>query len=658
MASDQEMAAVPQSDLPQQQLRLVAYGSSRTARRGSEWFPNESDSAAGKSEASALSPCGPAPPNLLYAAVRIVQAPASFARPVTQKKSFRPAFKVRLDFRYKGKLQLPVKVEAVSLPEHIVDDIIKQQAEDILALAQLSQQNELENASISTCIQTHEEDPDDLLEKTHSEDLEFSELRFSKSSRMNKRWVLFACRLGRDMLYSLYRLPTIVLSRKADQFDKACGLLRESSLLGSLTCGSDYLVEPQALLSSYATNRHQEVVAVQQLRGFVSDSSLPAHPCHRRLHSEPPKSMLISRETVEQYIVEKYAASGLRRPLMEAEVEALGTQAGLPSFIDCPIGMVDALDLQAWRGFQDWFCGCMKALKPVDHLWSMTDVIRICPFTVNRKCAEHLLQGTPDGTFLVRMCSYDVGSFVISIQCVHHSRAGVPTREVKHVLIDRVDLKDQSLEAWVMRNERAQYLLDIQSRDYVHKSAAFTTQTLGSANSSSEFIGLYPTQPLLSPSPPLSTTTNIDPGTPTLSVDHTLSEETGNGISIALPQHLLPQPHFCQHQLPNIPPQGMSMPPQEEYLSQDLQRLIDMSGLTCQQLSLLKSDSMAERMVKKRASSSSIDTTVFVGDRPCKKRISGGGNSASNAVPGVFLNMPSFAFTQRASYMDNAGYSI
>lgn len=63
------------------------------------------------------------------------------------------AWQIRLDLRYTGQLQLPVKVEAIAMPEQSADLLVKQQGDGVLVPTQLSQQNELENASISSCIQ-------------------------------------------------------------------------------------------------------------------------------------------------------------------------------------------------------------------------------------------------------------------------------------------------------------------------------------------------------------------------------------------------------------------------------------------------------------------------------------------------------------------------
>eukprot|EP00884_Botryococcus_braunii_P021905 jgi/Botrbrau1/8399/Bobra.0237s0020.1 len=58
------------------------------------------------------------------------------------------------------------------------------------------------------------------------EDFEFSALKFVKSSRMTKRWLVFSCKIENDLIYVLYTLPTVVISRRTDQYEKAYETLR------------------------------------------------------------------------------------------------------------------------------------------------------------------------------------------------------------------------------------------------------------------------------------------------------------------------------------------------------------------------------------------------------------------------------------------------
>lgn len=60
-------------------------------------------------------------------------------------------------------------------------------------------------------------------------DFELPDLKFKKSSRMAKRWVVFLCRINGDLIVALYKLPSIILSRRNDQYWKASELLSASN---------------------------------------------------------------------------------------------------------------------------------------------------------------------------------------------------------------------------------------------------------------------------------------------------------------------------------------------------------------------------------------------------------------------------------------------
>ena len=56
-------------------------------------------------------------------------------------------------------------------------------------------------------------------------DFEFLALKFHRSSRMAKRWLAFVLKRRSDVLCCLYTLPSIVLSRKHEQYGKAYEIL-------------------------------------------------------------------------------------------------------------------------------------------------------------------------------------------------------------------------------------------------------------------------------------------------------------------------------------------------------------------------------------------------------------------------------------------------
>lgn len=641
MAPDRELVSVQQTDLLKHQLRFITYGNSKNGQWVGEWSREQSAAASADhvpENGKLSSPT--APSNLRHASFWIVQAPACWSKPVTQKKPFQPPFKIRLDLRYTGQLQVPVKVGAIAMPEQSADLLVKQQGDGVLVPTQLLEQNDLENASISSCIQTRDESTDDTTEKFFSEDLEFTELRFSKSSRMNRRWVLFTCRLGWDMLYCLYRLPTIVLSRKTDQYEKACGILRQRALIDTIPIGAKLQLNSPKYFCSSTADVQQGWKSDQIMQGLISKSSQP--------FGSPPGSCVsphcIPQDVVQQYIWDKYIDSGLRRSLIKHELVALGRRAGLVPFPPDGISAGGRATSHTWLEFQCWFDACLKSLKLVDHLWSATDIVRICSFIVDRDLAEQLLSDSAHGTFVVRLCSVP-GALAISIKV--HELGMAP--EVKHVLIDALDLQQQPFEFWVAATEWAQNLLDVQSGDRIPKSIAFGGQLFGIANSPSD-LGSCLHQPaqLFSPSPPLSSTTNIDPGTPSLSLDCALSEETvGHGITIPMSPAVLPQ-QLVQHQYDQTvgPPQGLCCS-LDALSCTDLESLIGVTRLTSEELRVLKSDlDRREMLLKKRASSNSIDAKICAEDRPNKRRMLGVANVGFAGDSGMLLSLPSSAINQ------------
>lgn len=610
MASEQEVAGIGQCELLKHQLRFITYSGERNARWGGDWCYMESARAGVhyQPENSLSNPA--APSNLLCAVMHIIQAPACFSRPVTQKKPFRPPFKIRLDLKHTGKLQLPVKVEAVALPEQSVDHLMQHnQSGGLVIPAQLPQQIELENASISSCLQTHD-DENKSGERCYSEDLEFTDLRFSKSSRMNRRWIMFTCKLGWDMLYALYKLPTIVLSRKTDQYDKACVILLQKGLpnCGTQAC-RDFFAS-----KSIHSNTHkvvQELKSTQpQLRGIMDDGSPVTHIQRNQSHEQ----QFVTQAHVWQYIETRYAESGLDRGLTTEDIVSLEAKSGLRSIPGTGSnGLVT--DWASWTEFTSWFEACLRSLKRVDHLWSANDITRICTFTVDRNFSESALKDEQHGTFLVRLCS-EPGAFAISVKV--HLEGFTP--EIKHVLIDALDLKEQSLERWVAATRCAENLLDIKNGFHVPKAYAFREHGPVIVGSPPE-VDHRLCQPgaLLTSSPQQSSHNSLDQGTPAVSLEAPFSEDAlprdastasvqTSGVSQA--QAGTPQAaHFT------CASQGI--------FSKKLQCLMADSGLTLQDLQLLQGGGLPRDVVlrKRSLSSASVDTTVSMVNERRKRRI-------------------------------------
>ena len=117
--------------------------------------------------------------------------------------------------------------------------------------------------------------------------------------------------------------------------------------------------------------------------------------------------------------------------------------------------------------FAKWYMACLVSLRRESFLWCSDDVVRICPFWVDRSYSEDILEQEVPGTFLVRISS-EPGSFVLSVKEISCQGA-----YIEHYLIDALDLKRRSLCSWVMANQSAQLFLDMRSGTKIPKHFTF-----------------------------------------------------------------------------------------------------------------------------------------------------------------------------------------
>lgn len=125
-------------------------------------------------------------------------------------------------------------------------------------------------------------------------------------------------------------------------------------------------------------------------------------------------------------------------------------------------------DRRRFDNFAQWYLSCLASLKRENALWCSDDVMRICPFMVDRAIGEDLLEQEAIGTFIIRISS-EPGSFVLSVkEITYHGEY------IEHFLIDALDLKRQSLSSWVMANPSARLFLDVRSGAKFPKHFIFT----------------------------------------------------------------------------------------------------------------------------------------------------------------------------------------
>lgn len=162
---------------------------------------------------------------------------------------------------------------------------------------------------------------------TTSLDFELPDLKFKKSSRMAKRWVAFLCRINGDLLVVVYKLPTVIISRRNDQYFKA------SELLATSVTG---VKRPRAI-----TDNDQDM-----------DAAGPSNV-------EPD---VITPDYVEQFVTSAYEEKQFQRGLDSADLEWLCTKAGV-------VPGVSVVPKHVYDEFKIWFKKTVKALKHTQEVW-------------------------------------------------------------------------------------------------------------------------------------------------------------------------------------------------------------------------------------------------------------------------------------------------
>lgn len=457
-----------QEDLEKHQLCFVVYQGARKVAWTGEWSCMESCQApAATSNGGGPMASHLVPPNLISATMSLVQAPKCFSEPITQRKPMKPAFKVRLELKYKSNLQLPIRLEACSLSEPAVEQLLKLHSEGgaLAGLPGLSRHQELEHSSISLCIQTLDGQTHSNGTRRHVEDFEFTDMRFSKSSRMHQRWILFSCRLGVDALHLLYKLPTIVLSRKTDQFEKACAILMTKDHMRTNLWSrpsSGQLPDTSIPNNVHGNTKVMDAALGGAGRLQLNDGAVPSG----ELGIPEPE------ERIRKWVIEKYDETKFTRKLTKYDMMYLVARASSNCFQSGQMPSENFEKSHQWADFQHWFLMCLKSLQQEEHLWNAQDYMKICDLMVDRTIAEDLLAEEPVGTFIVRLCS-EPGAFALSIKV--ESTEDEPA-EIEHYLVDALDLRQQGLEEWIAAHHQAMMFLEVKSGNQIPKSVVFPSR--------------------------------------------------------------------------------------------------------------------------------------------------------------------------------------
>ncbi|KAL3159675.1 hypothetical protein ABBQ38_010082 [Trebouxia sp. C0009 RCD-2024] len=485
-ASSDDLVGVAQPDTQQQQETWVRYSTLQQAQLLPEWKQQDSllAKASGGFGQPHVSNLSQQSDSVLpqSASLRLVQAPAAFNRPIVQRKLFKPPFVVRLEVCYQGRIDLVVTITA-----HVLND--SQYANPGAWQPYIGPgQPDLEGHVITRRLRvpavftaaeqdSHLANPGSL--RTHAEDFEFSELNFVKSSRMSKRWLLFSCLFFKEEpIFVLYKLPTVIISRRNDQYSKAFENLMGQvpqqgiprSRANAVSKGSSGADGPQIL--------HEYRKGMEALDGSTPTGPPSTHEHHERNKRargpwDPVEAggtaaqwhELLPDQQAAAWLLQQYASLSFTRALTQADLAALERHAGAG-------GNSPSLSPKSWDAFQDWFCKVLKGLKQCEAEWNETTPPCISGFAMDRAAADTALRYEPLGAFLVRMCP-EPGLFAISCQTSQDlqgmrsgsaAAAGLASAEgagsVEHRLVDCVDLQRHPLWHHVLVCPAATHLLD------------------------------------------------------------------------------------------------------------------------------------------------------------------------------------------------------
>ncbi|KAL4440264.1 hypothetical protein ABPG75_003265 [Micractinium tetrahymenae] len=343
----------------------------------------------------------------------IVQAPSAFSLPVMQKRPWDPPFQVRMTWRSSLPLQFNTTVAAFVADEAAVPSmltwqppgtgdaakaLLDHQQERMVVLAPVAPEDGISSPTSSAAGAGGGmlQDPQHYAEVVFT----FQRLSFGGPSQMRPRWLVFAASLlGGGCVYSHYLVPTVVMSRLADQFEKAKAVLWGGQ-------------QPEAC-----------------------DSSV----------------MKMDYRQLRKHIKRELSAVGIAREPSEEDYRYLATRAG---FVASATGVRGtSASLQELAAFKEWFGGHVIMLKHIRAHYERTEPQVVCGFGVTREQADAMLAPHPVGTFLLRFGSQG-GQLVLSVR----SAGGHST--ITHFCIPTAALQSNGLEAVLERNGTAEQLLD------------------------------------------------------------------------------------------------------------------------------------------------------------------------------------------------------
>lgn len=307
---------------------------------------------------------------------------------------------------------------------------------------------------------------------TIAQDYEFSNLEFTKPTRMNKVYLVFACWLLEDeLLYVAYNIPTVGICR-AEQKEKACLKLGlEFSELKKLE--SFYHSPPavsQEVESGVSEDGDEEIKVNTQTAGTSSSESLYV-PLLLEPQSPTAKGLVVSQPEARQLVLELYKAARFTRKLTADDVQALLKQAG---FMGSQTEDTCTITLQEWEAFTGQLAAILASLNQISDSWNAQDPCVVAGFAVDRVRAVELLEEEPVGTFICRFSLSQPGSLVVSCK-VHACCTTADEDGLIHAIIQVEDLQSRRLSTWLRDFVGATHILDVDTRQRVDKRKVFSS---------------------------------------------------------------------------------------------------------------------------------------------------------------------------------------
>ncbi|KAL0043372.1 hypothetical protein WJX79_002939 [Trebouxia sp. C0005] len=156
--------------------------------------------------------------------LQIISAPAMFAQPIGINRPISPPFQAKVEVCTEVPIKFHARLVAYLLSS---DQVFKLQQWDPAAYVLTEDIVGSVAAATIMCNDQDVGESDGLYHFKGSSVFTFRDMKFATSSRMRPRWLVFALTLpNEDVLFVHYKVPTIIMSRACDQFEKAEAILK------------------------------------------------------------------------------------------------------------------------------------------------------------------------------------------------------------------------------------------------------------------------------------------------------------------------------------------------------------------------------------------------------------------------------------------------